>query len=54
VYEAIAVSQVLPGLPLTLIEQTLDRLTTETNTAAAAWLMQQLRSLANPESATRG
>jgi Uma2 family endonuclease len=44
VYEEIEVSQVLTGLPIALIEQTLDRLTQETNTAAANWLMQQLQS----------
>jgi Uma2 family endonuclease len=44
VYEEIAVSQVLPSLPIALIAQTLERLTTETNTAAANWLMHQLRS----------
>jgi hypothetical protein len=37
-------SQVLTGLPITLLEQTLERLVTETNTAAAKWLMQQLQS----------
>jgi Uma2 family endonuclease len=44
VYEEIEASQVLTGLPIALIEQTLERLTTETNTAAANWLMQQLQS----------
>jgi Uma2 family endonuclease len=44
IYEAIQVSQVLTGLPITLVEQALERLTTETNTAAAAWLMQQLQA----------
>jgi len=42
-YEPIQVSQVLTGLPIALVEQTLERLTTETNTAAAKWLMQQLQ-----------
>lgn len=42
VYEAIQVSQMLAGLPIALVEQTLERLATETNTAAANWLMQQL------------
>ena len=42
-YEAIAQSQVLAGLPIALLESTLERLATETNTAAAAWLMQQLQ-----------
>ncbi len=44
VYEAIAVSQVLTDLPIALVEQTLERLATETNTAAANWLRQQLAS----------
>jgi Uma2 family endonuclease len=43
VYEAIQVSQVLTGLAIALVEQTLERLTQETNTAAANWLMQQLQ-----------
>jgi Uma2 family endonuclease len=42
VYETIPVSQVLTGLPIALVEQTLARLAVETNTAAANWLMQQL------------
>ncbi len=46
-YEAIADSQVLTGLPLALLEQTLERLTTETNTAAANWFMQQLQQPEN-------
>jgi Putative restriction endonuclease len=41
-YEAIATSQVLEGLSIALLEQTLERLSYETNTAAANWLMQQL------------
>jgi Uma2 family endonuclease len=44
VYESIEVSQVLNGLAIALVEQTLERLTTETNTAAANWLMQQLQT----------
>jgi Uma2 family endonuclease len=43
-YEAIAQSQVLTGLAIALVEQTLERLTEETNTAAANWLMQQLQA----------
>ena len=43
-YEPIQVSWVLTGLPIALVEQTLERLATETNTAAANWLMQQLRT----------
>lgn len=42
-YEAIEQSQVLTGLAIDLLEQTLERLTTETNTAAANWLIQQLQ-----------
>jgi Putative restriction endonuclease len=41
-YAAIEVSQVLAGLPIRLVEQTLERLPKETNTAAANWLRQQL------------
>jgi hypothetical protein len=44
VYDAIQKSQVLRDLPITLIEQALERSATETNTAAANWLMQQLKS----------
>lgn len=46
-YEAIADSQVLTGLSIALLEQTLERLTTETNTAAANWFMQQLQQPEN-------
>jgi Uma2 family endonuclease len=45
VYEEIQVSQVLTGLAIALVEQTLERLTEETNTAAANWLMQQLQAM---------
>jgi Uma2 family endonuclease len=45
VYEPIETSQVLTGLPIALLEQTLERLATETNTAAANWLMQQLQGM---------
>jgi Uma2 family endonuclease len=44
-YESIRVSKVLTGLSIDLLEQTLERLATETNTAAANWLMQQLQQL---------
>lgn len=44
VYEPIAVSQTLNGLPIDLVEQALERLETETNTAAATWLMQQVQA----------
>ncbi|OCQ98846.1 hypothetical protein BCD64_22615 [Nostoc sp. MBR 210] len=44
IYQAIEVSQVLTGLPIALVEQTLERLPQETNTAAANWLMQQLQT----------
>jgi Uma2 family endonuclease len=46
IYERIEVSQVLHGLSIALLEQSLERLATETNTAAANWLMQQLQSKA--------
>ncbi|WP_448570872.1 Uma2 family endonuclease [Trichothermofontia sp.] len=46
-YAAIAHSQVLADLPIALLEHTLERLTTETNTAAANWLMQQLQQPGN-------
>ncbi|MFT0812472.1 Uma2 family endonuclease [Synechococcus sp. OH20] len=42
-YRAIAQSQVLAGLPIALLEQALERLANETNTAAANWLLQQLQ-----------
>jgi Uma2 family endonuclease len=45
VYQTLETSQVLEGLAIALLEQTLERLATETNTAAANWLMQQLQSL---------
>ncbi len=44
VYEIVETSRVLEGLPIALLEQTLERLSTETNTAAANWLMQQLQA----------
>lgn len=50
VYETIETSQVLAGLPIALLEQTLEQLSTKTNTAAANWLMQQLQTMALPES----
>jgi Uma2 family endonuclease len=42
-YEPCETSIVLPGLPISLLEQTLDRLDDSTNTAAANWFMQQLQ-----------
>ncbi len=42
-YRAIAQSQVLAGLPIALLEQALERLASQTNTAAANWLLQQLQ-----------
>ncbi|MBE9075766.1 Uma2 family endonuclease [Romeria aff. gracilis LEGE 07310] len=47
-YEPIQVSQALADLPIALIEQTLERLATETNTAAANWLMQQIQAQVSP------
>jgi Uma2 family endonuclease len=44
VYERIGTSQVLEGLSIELVEQTLERLSSETNTAAAHWFMQQLQA----------
>ncbi|MCY7407356.1 MAG: Uma2 family endonuclease, partial [Alkalinema sp. CAN_BIN05] len=41
-YEPIVISQILEGLPIDLLEQTLERLSEETNTAAASWFMKQL------------
>jgi Uma2 family endonuclease len=45
IYETIQISQVLPGLPIALLEQTLERATKETNLAAANWFMQQLQAM---------
>ncbi|MFQ3612838.1 MAG: Uma2 family endonuclease [Cyanobacteriota bacterium] len=45
-YQAIEQSQVLTGLPIELLEETLERMTCATNTAAANWLMQQLQQTA--------
>jgi Uma2 family endonuclease len=42
-YEAIEQSKVLADLPIGLLESTLERLDTETNTAAATWFIQQLQ-----------
>jgi len=42
-YRAIAQSQVLAGLQIALLEQALERLASETNTAAANWFLQQLQ-----------
>ena len=42
--EIVETSRVLEGLPIALLEQTLERLSTQTNTAAANWLMQQLQA----------
>jgi Uma2 family endonuclease len=47
VYEAIEVSQVLANLEIALVEQTLQRLDKETNTAAANWFMRRLQDLQN-------
>lgn len=44
-YEACTHSQALSELPITLLEQTIDRLTQSTNTSAAAWFAQQIASL---------
>lgn len=44
-YEICSDSQALAGLPIALLEQTLIRLATETNTGAAAWFAQQITNL---------
>jgi Uma2 family endonuclease len=44
IYEISQSSQVLTGMPIALLEQALERLAEETNTAAASWLMQQLQT----------
>ncbi len=51
VYETIRVSRVLTDLPIALVEQALGRAATDTNTAAANWLMQQLQG-ASPSPAS--
>lgn len=43
-YQRCTESQVFTGLPIDLIEQTLAKMTTSTNTAAATWFMQQLQA----------
>lgn len=52
-YRLLEQSQVLAGLSIALLEQTLERLATETNTAAAAWFMQQLQTLPSNPDATQ-
>ncbi|MFM7602979.1 MAG: Uma2 family endonuclease [Pseudanabaena sp.] len=42
VYEQCEVSQVLPDLAISLLEKTLEQLTTKTNTEAAIWFSQQI------------
>jgi Uma2 family endonuclease len=49
VYESIQVSNVLAGLSIELVEQTLERMATGTNTAAANWLMQQLQQVSGSQ-----
>ena len=41
-YQPIETSLNLPGLPIALLEQTLDRLTEESNISAAQWFMKTL------------
>lgn len=53
-YEPIQVSQVLTDLPMVLVEQTLERLATETNTAAANWLMQQIQAQSSASTSASG
>lgn len=52
-YRLLEQSQVLAGLPIALLEQTLERLATETNTAAAAWFMQELQTPLNSPDTTQ-
>jgi Uma2 family endonuclease len=44
-YEPCSESQVLPGLPIALLSQTIAKLKTLTNTAAANWFREQLTTL---------
>ena len=41
-YQICTHSQALAGLPIALLQNTIDRLATETNTSAAAWFAQQI------------
>jgi Uma2 family endonuclease len=42
VYKQCEFSQVLPNLAVSLLEKTLEQLTTKTNTEAAIWFSQQI------------
>jgi Uma2 family endonuclease len=44
-YEICQQSQVLPGLPIALLTQTIEKLTTSTNTIAADWFRRQLQAM---------
>ena len=44
-YEVCTTSQALSGLPISLLEQAIDRLTEGTNTSAAAWFAQQIQAV---------
>ena len=44
-YHPIEISNVLNRLPISLLEQALNRLTEETNITAASWFMQALAKL---------
>lgn len=44
-YEQVEESQVLAGVSGELLEHVLERLDTETNTAAAGWFAQELRKI---------
>lgn len=48
-YEPVEQSSVLAGISVELVEQALIRLDSETNTAAANWLMQQLKNRVGDE-----
>lgn len=47
-YEICDTSRALPGLPIGLLTETLNRLNEGTNTSAAAWFAQQLTNLSTP------
>ena len=48
-YQPIETSNILAGLPIALLEQTLDRLTEESNISAAQWFMKTIQKLTNQD-----
>ncbi|BAC91077.1 Uma2 family endonuclease [Gloeobacter violaceus] len=48
-YRVCSTSRALAGLPMTLLEETLQRLAEGTNTGAAAWFTQQIAQLPRPQ-----